>query len=129
MGSYLMRNSRDENLLVGDIHLTIQGITGMDKPASLNIAIEIDSYGHYFRKAATKFISNAVNPQWNEYFLLELEGCENIRFILYEEGKEGSDYNDKPVLRAEHVLKVSLSGLINNLPFFSYPNIYYFTVG
>lgn len=123
-----MRNSRDESLLVGDIHLTIQGITGMDKPASLNIAIEIDSYGHYFRKAATKFISNVVNPQWNEYFLLELEGCQNIRFLLYEEGKEGSDSNDKPVLRAEHVLKVccrSWAWLI--LPF-SLSNIYSFTV-
>lgn len=104
MGSYLMRNSRDESLLVGDIHLTIQGITGMDKPANLYIAIEIDSYGHYFRKSSTKILSDMVNPQWNEFFLLELEGCQNIRFLLYE---DVDNTNDHPVLRAEHVLKLS----------------------
>lgn len=103
MGSYLMRNSRDESLLVGDTHLTIQGITGMDKPANLYIAIEVDSYGHYFRKSATKIISGVVNPQWNEFFLLELEGCQNIRFLLYE---DVDNTNERPVVRAEHVLKV-----------------------
>lgn len=103
MGSYLMRNSRDESLLVGDIHLTIQGIAGMDKPANLYIAIEVDSYGHYFRKSATKILAEVVNPQWNEFFLLELEGCQNIRFILYE---DIDNTNERPVVRAEHVLKV-----------------------
>ena len=29
MGSYLMRNSREESLFVGDLHLTIQGLQGM----------------------------------------------------------------------------------------------------
>lgn len=104
MGSYLMRNSRDESLLVGDVHLTIQSITGMDKPANLYIAIEVDSYGHYFRKSATKILSEVVNPQWNEFFLLELEGCQNIRFLLYE---DVDNTNERPVVRAEHVLKVT----------------------
>lgn len=105
MGSYLMRNSRDESLLVGDLHLTVIGVSGFDKPSDLLCSVEVDSYGHYFRKATTKTLINCVNPQWNEYFLLELEGCQNMRFLLYEE-TGGS----RPLLKAEHVLKVCLFG-------------------
>lgn len=102
MGSYLMRNSRDESLLVGDLHLTVIGVSGFDKLSDLFCCVEVDSYGHYFRKATTKTMNECVNPQWNEYFLIELEGCENMRFLLYEET------SSKPILRAEHVLKVRI---------------------
>lgn len=105
MGSYLMRNSRDESLLVGDLHLTVIGVSGFDKLSDLFCCVEVDSYGHYFRKSSTKTMNGCVNPQWNEYFLIELEGCENMRFLLYEET------SSKPILRAEHVLKVSGSRL------------------
>lgn len=101
MGSYLMRNSRDESLLVGDLHLTIIGVSGFDKPSDLFCCVEVDSYGHYFRKASTKTLAGCVNPQWNEYFLVELEGCQNMRFLLYEDTDAS-----KPILKAEHVLKV-----------------------
>lgn len=102
MGSYLMRNSRDESLLIGDLHLTIIGVSGFDKPSDLFCCVEVDSYGHYFHKATTKTPRNCVNPQWNEYFLIELEGCQNMRFLLYEDAG-----NTRPMLKAEHVLKVN----------------------
>lgn len=102
MGSYLMRNSRDESLLNGDLHLTIIGVSGFDKPSDLFCCVEVDSYGHYFRKSTTKTPNNCVNPQWNENFLIELEGCQNMRFLLYED--TGSA---RPMLKAEHVLKVT----------------------
>lgn len=101
MGSYLMRNSRDESLLFGDLHLTICGVSGFDKPSDLFCCVEVDSYGHYFHKSTTKTPGNTVNPQWNEYFLIELEGCQNMRFLLYEDTG-----NTRPMLKAEHVLKV-----------------------
>lgn len=101
MGSYLMRNSRDESLLIGDLHLTIIGVSGFDKPLDLFCCVEVDSYGHYFHKATTKKPTNCVNPQWNEYFLIELEGCQNMRFLLYEDTG-----NTRPMLKAEYVLKV-----------------------
>lgn len=101
MGSYLMRNSRDEKLLVGDLHLTIIGVSGFDKPSDLFCSVEVDSFGHYFRKASTKTREGTVNPQWNEHFLLELEGCQNMRFLLYEDNQNG-----RPMLKAEHILKV-----------------------
>ncbi|XP_067639127.1 active breakpoint cluster region-related protein isoform X3 [Eurosta solidaginis] len=104
MGSYLMRNTNDESLLVGDLHITVQGLTGLDQPADLYICIEVDSYGHYFRKATTKMICRSISPLWNESFVIELEGSQNVRVILYEA-------HDRPKLRAKHVLKLSRSWL------------------
>lgn len=99
MGSYLMRNSRDESLLVGDLHFTVQGLSGLDHPADLYVCLEIDSYGHYFRKAKTKIICHNATPLWNESFVLELEGSRNIRILLYQDG-------DRPKLRAKYVIEV-----------------------
>lgn len=31
-----MRTGRDESLLVGDLHLTIKDLTGLDYPAGIN---------------------------------------------------------------------------------------------
>ncbi|XP_054730679.1 active breakpoint cluster region-related protein isoform X2 [Anastrepha obliqua] len=104
MGSYLMRNTNDESLLVGDLHMTVQGLTGLDQPADLYICIEVDSYGHYFRKATTKMVCRSISPLWNESFVLELEGSQNVRILLYEA-------HERPKLRAKHVLKLSRSWL------------------
>lgn len=100
MGSYLMRNSRDESLLVGDLHLTIQGLIGVERPTDFFVCIEIDSYGHYFRKAKTKLICRSSSPLWNESFILELEGSQNVRILLYE------DHSPRQRLYAKHVIKV-----------------------
>ncbi|KAH8295982.1 hypothetical protein KR018_008982 [Drosophila ironensis] len=104
MGSYLMRNTNDESLLVGDLHMTVQGLQGLEKAADLYICIEVDSYGHYFRKATTKMVCRSQTPIWNETFILELEGSQNVRILLYED-KKG------PLLRAKHIIKLSLSWL------------------
>jgi flagellar biosynthesis regulator FlaF len=100
MGSYLLRNFRDESLLVGDLHLTIQGLSGLEQPADLFICIEIDSYGHYFRKAKTKLICRSASPLWNESFVVELEGSQNVRILLYQD-------DERPKLRAKYVLEVT----------------------
>lgn len=99
MGSYLMRNTNDESLLVGDLHMTVHNLSGLDQPADLYISIEVDSYGHYFRKAATKMICRSMNPIWNESFVVELEGSQNVRILLYAA-------QERPILKAKHVLKV-----------------------
>lgn len=39
MGSYLMRSGRDESLLVGDLHLTIKDLAGLDYPAGMDTLI------------------------------------------------------------------------------------------
>ncbi|XP_030079402.1 active breakpoint cluster region-related protein isoform X2 [Drosophila hydei] len=104
MGSYLMRNTNDESLLVGDLHMGVQGLQGLEQPTDLYICIEVDSYGHYFRKATTKMICRSQTPLWNESFMLELEGSQNVRVLLYED-------KERPLLRAKYVLKLSRSWL------------------
>ncbi|XP_017048271.1 active breakpoint cluster region-related protein isoform X2 [Drosophila ficusphila] len=104
MGSYLMRNTNDESLLVGDLHMGVQGLSGLEQAADLYICIEVDSYGHYFRKATTKMVCRSQTPLWNESFMLELEGSQNVRILLYEA-------KERPLLRAKHILKLSLSWL------------------
>ncbi|XP_046803449.1 breakpoint cluster region protein isoform X1 [Lucilia cuprina] len=104
MGSYLMRNTNDESLLVGDLHMTVHNLSGLDQPADLYISIEVDSYGHYFRKAATKMICRSMNPMWNESFVVELEGSQNVRILLYA-------LQERPILRAKHIIKLSRSWL------------------
>ncbi|KAH8270701.1 hypothetical protein KR044_006656 [Drosophila immigrans] len=104
MGSYLMRNTNDESLLVGDLHMGIQGLQGLEQAADLYICIEVDSYGHYFRKATTKMICRSQCPLWNESFMLELEGSQNVRVLLYEA-------KEPPLLRAKYILKLSRNWL------------------
>ena len=84
MGSFLMRSPRDEPLLVGDLVFKVNQLSGLTRPSELYVVVEIDSYGHYFRKAKTKIISQEIEPTWNEEFMIELEGSENLRILVYE---------------------------------------------
>lgn len=101
MGSYLMRNTNDESLLVGDLYMEVHGLEGLEQANDLYICVEVDSYGHYFRKATTKKICRSQTPLWNESFMLELEGSQNVRILLYEA-------KERPLLKAKHILKVGV---------------------
>lgn len=72
MGSYLLRSGRDESLLLGDLHLTLLGLTppGLDRVGDLYIIVEVDSYGHYFKRARSR-VARGQAPIW---------GKENIYF-------------------------------------------------
>lgn len=85
MGSFLMRSTRDEPLLIGDLHLAVTSLGGLTRPASCYVVVEVDSYGHYFRKAKTRLIPDSIEPAWNDEFIIELEGSENLRLLVYEE--------------------------------------------
>ena len=89
MGSFLMRSTRDEPLLVGDLHLKLQQLSGLTRPANIFIVIEVDSYGHFFRKVKTRVVCGSLEPTWNEEFIIELEGSENVRVLVYEEAMAG----------------------------------------
>ena len=79
-----MRSPRDEPLLVGDLVFRVDRLQGLTRPSDLYVVVEIDSYGHYFRKAKTKTISQTIEPAWDEEFMIELEGSENLRILVYE---------------------------------------------
>lgn len=104
MGSYLLRSGHDESLLVGDLHITVVDLQGLEYNAGtfaglfneiahlfilflldLYVYIEVDFYGHFFRKASTKIVCNTNLPVWNEPFVIDLEGCENMRILVYRE--------------------------------------------
>merc|ERR1711894_5944 len=94
MGSFLMRSPRDEPLLVGDLVFRVDRLCGLTRPSDLYVVVEIDSYGHYFRKAKTKIITQSIEPTWNEEFMLELEGSENLRILVYEVVNQPLDGRD-----------------------------------
>ncbi|CAG9102726.1 unnamed protein product [Plutella xylostella] len=101
MGSYLLRSGRDDSLLLGDLQLHVGGMTGaLDTSADYYIVVEVDSYGHYFRKAKSKLVCRSSQPRWNESFTLDLEGSQNLRLLLYEDAA-------RPVLRGKCTLKLS----------------------
>ncbi|KAJ8681300.1 hypothetical protein QAD02_017087 [Eretmocerus hayati] len=109
MGSYLLRSGRDESLLLGDLHLTLLGIVppGLDRPSDLYIVVEIDSYGHYFKKAKSH-ISRGQAPTWGQTFVVELEGSQNVRFLLYEE------YGSRSILRGKCIQHLSRAWLLGD---------------
>ncbi|XP_022919378.1 active breakpoint cluster region-related protein isoform X2 [Onthophagus taurus] len=86
MGSYLLRSGHDESLLVGDLHVTIHDLQGLEYCTDMYICIEVDFYGHFFCKAKTKTKKNLNGTfTWNESFVIDLEGCENLRLLVYRE--------------------------------------------
>ncbi|XP_076160015.1 rho GTPase activating protein at 1A isoform X3 [Ptiloglossa arizonensis] len=106
MGSYLLRSGRDESLLLGDLHLTLLGLTppGLDRVGDLYIIVEVDSYGHYFKRAKSR-VARGQAPTWVETFVVELEGSQNVRILLYEE------CGTRSVLRGKCVQRLSRSWL------------------
>ncbi|XP_035723785.1 active breakpoint cluster region-related protein-like isoform X2 [Vespa mandarinia] len=106
MGSYLLRSGRDESLLLGDLHLTLLGLTppGLDRIGDLYIIVEVDSYGHYFKRAKSRVIRSQA-PTWGETFVVELEGSQNVRILLYEE------CGTRSVLRGKCIQRLSRSWL------------------
>ncbi|XP_071559608.1 active breakpoint cluster region-related protein isoform X1 [Temnothorax nylanderi] len=106
MGSYLLRSGRDESLLLGDLHLTLLGLTppGLDRVGDLYIIVEVDSYGHYFKRARSR-VARGQAPIWGETFVVELEGSQNVRILLYEE------CGTRSVLRGKCIQRLSRSWL------------------
>lgn len=110
MGSYLLRSGRDESLLVGDLQLQVHALSGWTEPATdMYVCLEVDSYGHYFRKARTKLVCRSAAPQWHEAFVLELEGSQNVRVLLYE------DQASRQALRAKYVIRLSRQWLLGGV--------------
>merc|ERR1719410_2912122 len=109
MGSFLMRSTRDEPLLIGDLHLVLKSVGGLTRPTDVFIVVEVDSYGHYFRKAKTRTVENSIEPTWNDEFIIELEGSENVRILAYEETQTAGLQ-----LRGKATLELSRSWLGGN---------------
>ena len=51
----------------------------------LFVIIECDNYGHFFQKATTRVIRSVAEPNFDQEFVIDLDGSQTLRIILYEE--------------------------------------------
>ena len=118
-----MRSPRDEPLLVGDLVFRVDRLQGLTRPSDLYVVVEIDSYGHYFRKSKTKTIAQTMEPAWDEEFMIELEGSENLRILVYENVSQASNTSSgrdtvsqsSSLLRGRATLELSRTWLTNRM--------------
>ncbi|XP_076330673.1 active breakpoint cluster region-related protein-like [Tachypleus tridentatus] len=106
LGSFLLRSDKDEDLLIGDLHVVTQRLHGLSQPIDVFLCIEVDSYGHFFKKAKTKTLKNSVEPQFNQDFVIELEGSQTLRILCYEDHSSQGN-----ILRGKAALELSRSWL------------------
>lgn len=149
VGSFLMRSNKDEELLYGDLYLNVIKLSNFRRNGDFFIAIETDTYGHFFQKISTKcvksnlynrnapFRTNTINSNnstlsstnsfndaastddltsyndsavelhFNQEFVIDLDGTQIIRFLLFEE--LGND--EKPIFRGRASIEFSRNWL------------------
>lgn len=77
--------------------------------ADVYVCIEVDFYGHFFQKAKTRIVGNSMNIIWNENFVIDLEGCENLRVLVYRDDPKS------PILFGKYTQKLSRKWLNQKL--------------
>ena len=151
VGSFLLRSIKDEELLYGDLYLNMIKLSNFKRSGEFFIAIETDTYGHFFQKMSTKSVKSnlynrktpfrtntmnsnnstlsstnsfsdaasnddltsynesatAVELYFEQEFVLDLDGTQIIRFLLFEE--MGND--DKPIFRGKASIEFSRNWL------------------
>ncbi|KAF8794205.1 active breakpoint cluster region-related protein-like [Argiope bruennichi] len=109
LGSFLLRSGKDEDLLVGDLHIVVQSLHGLTRPSDVYLCFEVDSYGHFFNKIKTKTCFNSMEPVFNQDFVIDLEGSQTLRILCYENSPQG------PILRGKGALELSQSWLTDRI--------------
>lgn len=79
------------------------------------VCIEVDFYGHFFQRAKTKLVCNSTNPVWNEHFNIDVEGCENLRILVYREVHAENQDQPEYALFGKHTQKLSRKWLRQEL--------------
>ena len=67
--------------------------------------LEMDSYGHFYKKAQTRTCFNMSDPSWDEDFELDLDGSQTLRILCYR--REPGEEND--VVIGKCALEVSFT--------------------
>ncbi|XP_033748083.1 LOW QUALITY PROTEIN: active breakpoint cluster region-related protein-like [Pecten maximus] len=88
IGNVLMR--KDDEMLNGNLNVTIHTLAGVDEPCEVFCQLELDSYGHFFMKARTTIstLTHVSDRSWDEDFELELDGSQTLRILCYK--KDGT---------------------------------------
>lgn len=82
IGTVLLR--KDEEVLSGSLNVTIHKLQGLDYPCDTYCCLEMDSYGHFYKKAQTRVCFNMSDPSWDEDFELDLDGSQTLRILCYK---------------------------------------------
>ncbi|KAG9510910.1 Active breakpoint cluster region-related protein, partial [Fragariocoptes setiger] len=85
LGSFLLRSNSDEDLLYGDLNLTLCRLQGMTTPGDVYFCFEVDNYGHFFQKASSTVVRvEAPDCSLDESFIIPLDGTHSLRILFYE---------------------------------------------
>ncbi|GAB6030324.1 hypothetical protein CHUAL_005992 [Chamberlinius hualienensis] len=110
MGSFLLKSGKEDELLVGDLNVIVNSMQGLQKPSDIYLCLEVDSYGHYFRKAITDVCRLTIEPEWKQEFVIDLEGSQMLRILCYEEVA-----GHEPLIRGKAAIELNKSWLTNQL--------------
>lgn len=72
----------EKESLTGYLFINILHGKGFSKNSDTYVVLEIDSYGHFFKKSKTK-PARGSDPQWDETFEFEIEACNTLRLSCY----------------------------------------------
>ena len=62
-------------------------MTGLKSESNISdtyCCLEMDSYGHFYKKASTRVCFNMSDPSWDEDFELDLDGSQTLRILCYK---------------------------------------------
>ncbi|XP_067940389.1 active breakpoint cluster region-related protein-like isoform X2 [Watersipora subatra] len=84
----VMKEATDEDIVNGQLTVTIHKILGLQASCETFTDIEVDSFGHFNLKAKTTVV-NSDKPVWNESFAIDLESSSTLRLICYKKTADG----------------------------------------
>ncbi|XP_060576967.1 active breakpoint cluster region-related protein-like [Ruditapes philippinarum] len=106
IGTALLK--KDEEMLNGSLNVTIHKMQGLDNHcAEVYCCMEMDSYGHFYKKAQTRVSQFTTDASWNQDFELDLDGSQTLRILCYKK----TPGTEADVIIGKCALELSLSWL------------------
>ncbi|XP_053375064.1 breakpoint cluster region protein-like isoform X2 [Mercenaria mercenaria] len=105
IGTALLK--KDEEMLNGSLNVTIHKMQGLEKHCDVYCCMEMDSYGHFYKKAQTRVSQFTTDASWNQDFELDLDGSQTLRILCYRK----QPGNEDDVIIGKCALELSLSWL------------------
>lgn len=86
----------------------MQAGAGAANTCQIHICLEVDSYGHFFRKGRTKSVPLAAGAEarFRQELIMDVDGSQTLRILLYEEVSQGP-----ALLRGKATFELSKSWL------------------
>lgn len=110
LGTFLLRSNCDDDLLYGDLYLTLIQIDGVPKAGNYHFCYEVDSYGHFFQKASSPVLQlDCTAKSLGEEHIFPLDGAHTLRILMYQD----LGNNSKPSLAGKAQVELSHACFLN----------------